>query len=232
MLKNVIEEFLIARKRAKKFKCSINEDWFNKLFDLSRCRCEILETVGTYRGRLLCICKFDDRIPEKEIEFLKDQRSSRKMILSESKNMVFNKHRQQVFAKTPNIAETDQEQPICSKRIKITDTPSAIFPAVLRSHKSDTCSIFDDNDDEIVAKRPSFTETFDLDYHLPSKQIAGSTVGEKYISVSLVFREREQFGLEALKKWEKELGRAAAIQLCYDGNIINKMDRYIGAIRR
>ena len=75
-LKNVFEKFLTARKRAKKFKCSINKDWFDKLFDLSRCRYEILETVSTYRGKLLCTCKFDDRIPEKEIEFLKDQWSS------------------------------------------------------------------------------------------------------------------------------------------------------------
>ena len=44
-LKNVIEKLLTARKRAKKFKCYIKEDWFHKLFDLSRCRCEILEIV-------------------------------------------------------------------------------------------------------------------------------------------------------------------------------------------
>ena len=68
-LKNVIEKFVTARKRAKKFKCSINEDWFDKLLDLCRCRCEILETVGTYRGKLLCTCKFDDRKPEKEEGF-------------------------------------------------------------------------------------------------------------------------------------------------------------------
>ena len=120
-------------------------------------------------------CKFDDRIPKKEIEFLKNQQSSRKMILCESKDMVlFNKHRQQVLAKTRNNAETDQEQPICSKRIKITDTPSAIFPTVLRPRKSDTSSIFDDSDDEIAANRRSFTETVDLDYHPPSKQITGT----------------------------------------------------------
>ena len=154
-LKNVIEKFITARKRAKKFKCSINEDWFDKLFDLSRCWCEILETVGTYRAKLLCTCKFGDRIPQKEIKFLKDQRSCKKMILSESKDMVFNKHRQQVLAKTRNNAETDQEQPICSKRKKITDTPSAIFPTVLRPRKSNTSSIFDDSNDEIVANRRS-----------------------------------------------------------------------------
>ena len=32
--------------------------------------------------------------------------------------------------------------------------------------------------------------------------------------------------MEVLKKCEKELDRAAAIQLCYDGKIINKMNRY------
>ena len=179
------------------------------------------------------------------------------MILSESKDMVFNKHRQQVFAKTRNNAETDREQPICSKRIKITDTPSAISPTVLKPRKSNTSSIFNDSDDEIVANRRSFTETFDLDYHSPSKQITGgkshkklrnisvsasdckkadqrlmsirqqselqrSTVGEKYTSASpaTVFRKREHFRLEALKKCKKELGRAAAIQLCHDGVVV------------
>ena len=178
------------------------------------------------------------------------------MILSESKDMLFNKHRQQVLAKTRNNAETNQEQPTCSKRIKITDTPSAIFPTVLRPRKSDTSSIFDDSDDEIVANPHSFTETFDLDYHPPSKQI---TRGKSYkklrnFSVSAsackkadqrmmsirqqselprstvgknAFRKREQFRLEALKKCEKERGRAAGIQLCYDGKIINKMNRYL-----
>ena len=59
-------------------------------------------------------------------------------------------------------------------------------------------------------------------------ELQRSMVGEKYISASpaTVFRKREQFRLEALKKCEKEPSRAAAIQR-YDGKIINKMDRYI-----
>ena len=59
-------------------------------------------------------------------------------------------------------------------------------------------------------------------------ELQRSTDG-KYSTASpaTVFRKREQFRLEALKKCEKELGRAAAIQLCYDGKIINKMNRYI-----
>ena len=66
---------------------------------------------------------------------------------------------------------------MCSQKIKITDTPSVIFPTVLRPRKSDASSILDDSDDEIVANRRSFTETFDLDYHPPSKQI---TRGKSY----------------------------------------------------
>ena len=69
-----------------------------------------------YRGKLLCTCKFDERILEKEIVFLKDQRSSRKMILSESKDMIFNNNRQQVLAKTRNSAETDQKQPCAARK--------------------------------------------------------------------------------------------------------------------
>ena len=122
-LNNVTEKFVTARKRAKKFKCSINEDWFSNLFDLSRFRCEILETIGTYRGNYYANVNLMTEYQKKKLEFLKDQRSSRKMILSESKDMVFNKRGQQVLAKTRNNAETDQEQLICSKRIKITDTP-------------------------------------------------------------------------------------------------------------
>ena len=95
--------------------------------------------------------------------------------------MVFNKHRQQVLAKTQSNAETDQEQPVYSKRIQITDTPSDIFSTVLRPRKSDISSIFDDSADEIVANRRSFTETFDLDYHPPSKQITGGNHTKSFV---------------------------------------------------
>ena len=56
-----------------------------------------------------------------------------------------------------------------------------------------------------------------------------STVGEKkiYASPATVYRKREQCRLEALKKCEEELRLAKAVQLCYDGKIINKMDRYV-----
>ena len=77
----------------------ISEDWLEKLFDLSKCRCDIPDCFTTYKGKLFCNCKFDDRVPEKEISFLKDQRLSRKMILTSSKDVMFNKREMQVFVK-------------------------------------------------------------------------------------------------------------------------------------
>ena len=90
-LKMLHQRFEVARKSAKKRKhSSISEGWLEKLFDLSKCRCDIPDCFTTYKGKLFCNCKFDDRVPEKEISFLKDQRLSRKMILTSSKDVMFN----------------------------------------------------------------------------------------------------------------------------------------------
>ena len=42
-----------------------------------------------------------------------------------------------------------------------------------------------------------------------------------------MYRKRKQCRLEALEKCQEELEQAKAIQLSYDGKIINKMDRYV-----
>ena len=55
----------------------------------------------------------------------------------------------------------------------------------MRLRKSDTSSIFDDSDDEIVANRRIITETFDLDYHPPSKQITGGKSYKKLRNFSV-----------------------------------------------
>ena len=54
-----------------------------------------------------------------------------------------------------------------------------------------------------------------MDMDTPTIKITAINGWEKDVSAShaTVFRKREQFQLEALKKCEKELGRAAAIQL-------------------
>ena len=134
--------------------------------------------------------------------------------------MVFNKHRQYVLAKTRNNAETDQKQPIYSKRIKITDTPSAIFPTVLRPRKSDTSSIFDDSDDEIIANRRSFTETFDLDYHPLSKKIAGGKSYKKLRNFSVSASDCKKVDQRLMSiRQQSELQRSTVGEKCISAHL-------------
>ena len=46
-------------------------------------------------------------------------------------------------------------------------------------------------------------------------------------SPSTIFREQEQCRLKALRRCEANLNKADALQLCYDGKIIDKIDRYV-----
>ena len=46
-------------------------------------------------------------------------------------------------------------------------------------------------------------------------------------SPSTTFRKREQCCLKALRRCEADLNKADALQLCYDGKTINKIDRYV-----
>ena len=56
-----------------------------------------------------------------------------------------------------------------------------------------------------------------------------SVVGSENIaaSPSTIFCKREQCRLKALRRCKADLNKADALQLCYDGKIINKIDRYI-----
>ena len=92
--------------------------WLKKLFDLPKCRCDIPDSFTRYKGKLFCNCKFDDWVPEKEISFLKDQRLSRKMIYTSSKDVTFNKRKMQVLAKQPKPSDFIEEQLHAAKKSK------------------------------------------------------------------------------------------------------------------
>ena len=265
-LKMLHQRFEVARKSAKKRKHSIiSEDWLKKLFDLSKCRCDIPDCFTTYKGKLFCYCKFDDRVPEKEISFLKDQRLSRKMILTSSKDVMFNKRKMQVFVKQSKPSDFIEEQPTCSKKVKITDTPGDAVLATLRRARKPSDGSIDSFTDHLSSSPMHESRESNLDdYHPPNQRITGgksykklrkftistsdckkadrrlisirqqselqrSTVGDKRISASpaTVYRKREQCRIEALSKCVEELRNTKAIQLCYDGKIINKLDRYV-----
>jgi len=264
-LKRVFERFAAARKRAKKLKSlSVDEEWLDSLFDISTCRCDISETCQTYKDRCLCSCKFESRIPATEIKFLLDQRSTRQMILTSSKDLSFNKRKKKAAMKLKrrNNEENDSV-PSTSKTRRVVEGQSTF---VLSSKLRPRTSI-DENVSEALQNTPTAageeSKLFDPDYQHPTKYVKGgkaykkvrsfvigtddcvkadrrltsirqqsdlqqSTVGKQNIAASpaTVHRKREQCRLTALRRCEDELTRAKAIQMCYDGKIITRKDRY------
>ena len=66
-LEQTVEKFSQARKGAKKLNhCSINENWFDRLYDISKCRHAISSLFKVYKGKLLCKCDLKYRIPATE----------------------------------------------------------------------------------------------------------------------------------------------------------------------
>ena len=93
-LKKIVEKLAGARKRTAKLHLpDVTEVWSDKVFDISKCRCPITVPPQTYKNKLQCKCSFDHRVPAAEIEFLLDQRSSKKMVLS-SRNINYARRRQ------------------------------------------------------------------------------------------------------------------------------------------
>ena len=59
-------------------------------------------------------------------------------------------------------------------------------------------------------------------------QLLAVVGSEKIVALpSTIFRKREQCRLKALRRCEADLNQADALQLYYDGKIINKIDRYV-----
>ena len=79
--KDLINRYEAARKyeinRGKK----IDEKWLNEFFDICRCKCIIAEKPVINRKKLQCNCAYENRIPEEEILFIKDQRRDRKIYI-------------------------------------------------------------------------------------------------------------------------------------------------------
>ena len=271
-LKQLIDQFHAAKKRAKTAKRAVAtvEDWLEKLFDISKCRCDIVDDFPVSSGKLLCKCHFDHRIPEKEVLFLKDQRFARKMILTSSKDTQFNKKKQQALDKLKRRDTSEKDTEVastssCDGFRSRNQLDGVVLHSRLRPRKRK--ANFKKGDEEMEQEETNAMPSGmhdDSDYQPPEKQVISgkaytkrrsfwispndcvtadrrftsirqqsdlqrSTVGAKNISASpaTVLRKREQCRLEALERCDKKLNDAKAIQLCYDGKILNRMDRYI-----
>ena len=93
-LRNIVQKFNATKKRASKSgKKNLREDWFSELFDISPCKCKSSANplVLFWKGKYACKCPFQQRIHEKEFEFLKDQRSNRRMTITAEIDVAYQK---------------------------------------------------------------------------------------------------------------------------------------------
>ena len=75
-LLDIVKKLRAAKRRAINNKQqSLTELWLSELFDISSCKCKKRANpeVKFWNGKFACICPFEKRIPEKELEFLEDQ---------------------------------------------------------------------------------------------------------------------------------------------------------------
>ena len=109
-LKDLIDMYHAARKNEIHRGKKIHEKWMRELFDI--CRCIIAERPKISRKKLQCICEYKNRMPEKEILFIKDQREGRQMYMSN----IDIPHERNKVEKATHRRKTDDELPSSSVR--------------------------------------------------------------------------------------------------------------------
>ena len=72
-------------KRSKTSKKMLKNftDKFSMLFDICSCSCKLLRDEDTGNVTVSCCCPRDKKVPQRELQFLHDQRSKRKMCIGE-----------------------------------------------------------------------------------------------------------------------------------------------------
>ena len=116
-LLDIVKKLRAAKRRAIKNKPqSFMELCLSELFDISSCKCKksVNPEVKFWNGKFACICPYEKRIPEKELEFLEDQRSVRRMILTS--RIDFAHQRQRVEINLKKRRATEEQWPRGVKR--------------------------------------------------------------------------------------------------------------------
>ena len=241
-LKELIKKYTLALKRVRKTKEKdlSGEKWFFELFDLSRCKCKISDHPKIHQTKVLCPCPFEDRVPEKEASFLKDQRGERRMMISASKDLTHTKQFLKRLAHKPKNSSEDDE-PCTSSSLattfNITVDPDDADPTEDKGDAKEYSPVDIPVGEKKSIKRKSLhlkdescvrADKRMLSVRQQSDAIL-SVVGKDAVaaSASTVFRKRQKFRLTALEECEAALNRAEALQLCYDGRVVNKVDRYV-----
>ena len=114
------------------------------ILDITKCKFYIKEDFTILKGKFNCSCAIEDRIPETEIAFLKDQRCARKKSISPSRDVTFTKTQIENSRKKPKIlsatilssTSTTEESSVYLKRLR--DQPSDIEINTVLSWSSDS----------------------------------------------------------------------------------------------
>ena len=258
-LKDLIRRYEAARKNEIHRGKKIDEEWKNKLFDICRCKCIIAEEPVINRKKLQCNCAYENRIPEKEVLFIKDQREGRKMYISN----IDTRHERSKVEKATHRRKSDAEQP-CSSGMNATSSESINDNAqvmVAKLRKRDATSkvyrlnlseeeeeTLEDSDEDYEAKgtpvggkryeKVRIYSVSDKSCILADRRMTSirqqsdqllSVVDRRKISASAssVYRRREEVRMKALILSDTALATTSALQLCYDGRVIDKIDRYV-----
>ena len=259
--KNLVTKFQAARKRAKRRKLNeVSEEWLQNLFDISKCKCPIEESSKLRNKKLLCSCDFKDRIPEKEVAFIKDQRSERKMIIShvDISHAAAQRERLTHVRNLPNeLEETAPRESLsgCSgSAADKTGIDSLLTITRLRKRSSAALDLheeYEEDNAEIDSeycprkvtggknynRKKSFSLTEQSCILADSRMTSLRQQSDQLLSVigddniaassSTVYRHREKARMKALQQCESVLSASNSLQLCYDGKIIDKIDRYV-----
>ena len=99
---DIVNKLRAVKKRAIKSQSqSLTETWLFELFDISACKCKnsASSNMQFWNGKFACSCPFEHRIPAEEIDFLRDQRESRNMMLTSKVDIAHRKQQEKKIAK-------------------------------------------------------------------------------------------------------------------------------------
>ena len=181
---------------------------------------------------------FEHRIPAEEIDFLRDLRESRNMILTSKVDIANRKQQEKKIAK-----KRKNEQPELLKKRRGRPRKVLItFEQLPTTGHNEEVELKLVGDDEFccvinkakiqVAEIVTKTKCVLADRRCASlRQQADQLTPENFenpgTSKSSIHRKREKYRIESLKSAQLKHVTVDAWQLCYDGKIIDGIDRYV-----
>ena len=226
---DIVNKLRAAKKRAIKSQSqSLTETWLFELFDISACKCKNSANpdMQFWNGKFACSCPFEHRIPAEEIDFLRDQRESRNMILTSKVDIAYRKQQEKKIAKKrkneqPELLKKRRGRPrkvlILSKQLPTTGHNEEVELELVGD--DEFCVI---NKPKIqVAEIVTKTKCVLADRRSTSlRQQADQLTPENFenlgTSKSSIHRKREKYSIESLKSAQLKHVTVDAWQLCYD----------------